>query len=437
MTEPNAGLEPGRRADDDAGPRPGTHLHEAFLERAGAADGEAGVGGHALGAFLTMRLVDQFAAGVSPYADAVRYQIDATRDFLHNLTPQTAETTYLLDIVRATDTTHVTQDRGVLWPPLLRFARWLEESIRLAESLDVLDAALRLSEGPDGADELGARLQRARICRKATLYTEATAEYARAGETARRLADHHAERLSRIGRANVMQHMGNLPGSEEALRAVIGEADAAGDTYAKACAAQHLANTLRSMERPADAVAFAFQAYEAYETPVERLGAMSDVGLGFKLLGNFAAAADAFGIVVAGQVSESVRIDMLLELLDVTASVGDRMGFERWRRELLDGDAALSPDQRVAFEIRLGTGYAAFGHRDRAAKALRNAIARAAEHRLNASLFLAERYLERLDANAPLALPMANVPAPDDVAERPLGVDHVADRVRALRLAAV
>lgn len=433
MIEPNAGLEPGREPDD-VGVRPGTHLHEAFLERAGDADGEAGVGGHALGAFLTMRLVDQFAAGVTPYADAVRYQIDATRDFLHNLTPQIAETTHLLDIVRATDTAHVTRDRHVLWGPLLRFAFWLEDDLRLAEALDVLDAALRLSEGPDAADELAARLQRARICRKSTLYAEATSEYARAGETARRLDDHHAERLSRIGRANVMQKVGNLPGAEEALRAVIAEADAVGDTYAAACAAQDLADTFRLMERPGPAVSFAFRAYEAYETPLDRLGAMSDVGLGFKMLGNYAAAADAFGVVVMGQVPESVRIDTIVELLDVTARIGDRMGFERWRRELVDRDPILSPDQRIDFQIALGTGYAAFGHRDRAASALRAAVATAAEHRLNARLYVAQSYLARLDADA---TPTVALPIPHEGDAAWTDTDRVADQVHALRLAAV
>ncbi|HKI94326.1 MAG TPA: hypothetical protein VJ992_03440 [Gemmatimonadales bacterium] len=436
MTEPHTGLDPGREADD-AGVRPGTHLHEAFLERAGAADGEAGVGGHALGAFLTMRLVDQFAAGVTPYADAVRYQIDATRDFLHNLTPQMAETAHLLDIVRATDAAHVTQDRRVLWGPLLRFALWLEDDLRLAEALDVLDAALRLSDGPDAADELAARLQRARICRKATLYAEATAEYARAGETARRLDDHHAERLSRIGRANVMQKVGNLPGAEEALRAVIAEADAAEDAYAVACASQELANAFRLMERPGPAVSFAFRAYEAYETPVERLGAMADVGLAFKMLGNYAAAADAFGIVVTGQVPETVRIDTIVELLDVTARIGDRMGFERWRRELMDRDAILSPDQRVDFHVALGTGYAAFGHPDRAANALRHAVATAAEHGLNARLYLAESYLARLDADEPGPRPIAARSTPDDAGAAPTDTDRVADQVHALRLATV
>ena len=70
-------------------PTSGLKLHEPFLERAagddGAFDGDVG-----LGAFLTLRLVDQFNAhGFSAGRAAVEYQCSATLRFVEGIRPAT------------------------------------------------------------------------------------------------------------------------------------------------------------------------------------------------------------------------------------------------------------------------------------------------------------------------------------------------------------
>jgi hypothetical protein len=65
-----------------------TGLHEPFLERAADKDSKDS-GSNGLAAFLTMRLVDQFAADREDVSrEAVRYQIAATRKFLDDLYPR-------------------------------------------------------------------------------------------------------------------------------------------------------------------------------------------------------------------------------------------------------------------------------------------------------------------------------------------------------------
>lgn len=385
------------------GRRPG-NLHEAFLNRAGEAEHDPRAGSYALGAFLTMRLADQFGHGVEPPQDAVRYQVDATRDFLRSLAPQTVETVQLLEITRAADTAHTTGEARRLWTPLLTFAAWLEEAIRLSEALDVLETALRLSDGRDGPEEIAASLQRARVYRKAGRFREATAAYTLAGERAERAGDRHAARLSRIGRGIVMQKTGELPASETLLREVLAEARADSDVNAEARACQDLACVMILMNRPAAAVPMAFRAYEAYEDIGARLRALSDVGMAFKMLGNLVAARDAFEIVIEGHESDDVKVNAILELIEVAARAGDRMAFERFRRELSERETTIAPDQRVDLAIKVGTGYAVFGQTVRAATALREAVSEAEAYGLNTYLSVAERLLDHVEGGAARAL---------------------------------
>jgi hypothetical protein len=196
-------------------------LHEAFLERAAHA-GVSESDRSGLGAFLTLRLVDQFAAdalGGDP--EAIAYQITATREFLHDIYPITPEVTNLREIVRVAEAAQQLLDQRMLFAPLLAFAFMLEEELRLEEALDVLETAGRLSDGRDGEEELATGLQLARVLRLSGQFGEARDAYAAAGRIAVRMADTHSALLSRIGRGIVLQKLGNLPESERTLREVV------------------------------------------------------------------------------------------------------------------------------------------------------------------------------------------------------------------------
>ena len=151
----------------------GLRLHEPFLERA-AQDGD---GGHAqaLGAFLVMRVVDQFAGGRSTMGDeSLGYQISAAAQFIEDLRPQNPELSHLREILRIADAARSSQNRRMLWPTLLAFAYLLEQELRLAEALDVLDTTLALRDRDEHDEAVAAYLQRGRVLRRSTRLEEAT-----------------------------------------------------------------------------------------------------------------------------------------------------------------------------------------------------------------------------------------------------------------------
>ena len=408
---------------------PPSHLHEAFLER--AADPENGSGGQALGAFLTMRLVDHFAVDGHSHHEALEYQARSTADFLRNLHPQNSDVAQLREIARIAQAALDSGKRRLVWSPMLAYAYWLEQQLRFEEALDVLETALRLSDGRDAEDELAAFYHRGRVLRKSSRYDEATASYTAAGEAAMRMGNKHMEFRSRIGNAIVLEKIGNLPEAAQVLDSVIEEAITANDSDAEARARHDLANTLMMMNHPAKAIPVAYRAYELYEPQQQRLRALSDLGMAFKMMGDLAAAEDAFGIVLDAEVcTVEIRINVMLELLHVAALTGNRMGFARWQRALSELEARMIPDARTDFDLKLGIGFAVFGNRSRARQLLEAAVARAEEHHLNAYLFQAEAELKRLDEEPELEpdeAPTAPTAAQDEETRQ------VADRLRALR----
>ncbi len=371
-------------------------LHEAFLERAAHAD-VSDSGSSGLGAFLTLRLVDQFAVdslGGDP--EAIAYQITATREFLHDLYPITPEVTNLREIVRVAESAQRTLDQRMLFAPLLAFAFMLEEELRLKEALDVLETAGRLSDGSDGEEELATGLQLARVLRLSGQFGEARDAYAAAGRMAVRMADTHSALLSRVGRGIVLQKLGNLPESERALREVVADAQLVGDRDIEARALQDLAATLHLSGRTQQAVPLTYRAFELFEAPLHRLRALSDTGLFLKDLGLYQAAKHAFSVVMSGQLSREVRLRAIAELVELGAMTGDRVTFERWRRELSGSYDDLPPEDQVDYELKVGTGLASFGHRAQAEQHLQRAIDLAEQHRLGERLFTAEAMLKEL-----------------------------------------
>lgn len=397
---------------------PGT-FHAPFLARAANTSDER-VTSRALGALLTMRLIDHIGRFGSQGAslESVQYNVTATAEFVAQLLPRTAEVNHLGEITRVAAGALPGGAIRILWPPMLAFAYWLEQEVRLEEALDVLDTVRRLSDGRAAEEEVATLLQRARVLRRLGRFDEATDGYAAAGALALEMADRRSELLSRIGRAIVLQKVGNLPESEELLRVVLKDAQSLADRDAEARASHDLAVALVLRDRPVEAAPYAFRAYELYEQPGPRARALSDTGWILKELGHYAAARDALLIVVESAPPTDILLRAELELLDLSAATQDQLSFERWRRELHRDHELMPSDMRLDFEIKLGRGLAAFGRASEAEDALQRAVALAERHGLGEGLFRAECALTELrehrtrpsDASMP---PPAATPSPE------------------------
>jgi tetratricopeptide (TPR) repeat protein len=378
-----------RPAEEDS-----AQLHSAFLER--ASDPGSQYTEHALGAFLVMRVVDQLGR---PRADlsAVHQQVAAARGFIQTLVPRTAEVEHIEAVALAAESVMQLGSDECLWGPLARFACWLEDQLRLTEALDVLETSVRTAQGRRVEQITGIMLQRSRVLRRLGRFSESTASYAAAGERAKILQDTHSELLSRIGRGIVLQLLGNLPGAKDVLEEVRQDAIKAGDRDAEARATHDLAVTCNKMGEDERSVALAFQAFQAYEDAQQKHRALADLGSALQSLGHYSAANDAFEIVLSGDIPVGMRTATTLELLGLASLTGNRVAFERRRRELDEVRSKLPPSTLVDLEMKLGMGLASFDQQGAAKKHLERAIELAEEHNLNDFLFKAEAALDDLN----------------------------------------
>ena len=390
------------------------HLHRPFLER--AADDEAESRPNALGAFLTLRLVDRITEDPGAVgSEALRYQLRACATYLDELYPQTEEINHLYEIVRVADSASTARNLRLLWAPMLAYAFSLEQQLRLTESLDVLDCALRLESASAIDEKTAALLQKGRVLRQAGRFEDANEAYAHAGELANLRGDLRSQMISRIGRAVILQRLGDLPSSETILAGVLEVARQTQDTYVEARALHGLAMTKHLMNRVPEAIALAYDAYRRYEEPDQQARAINDVGMFLIELGHYSAAKDAFLKVLETGPEPRLRVNTELELLELSAHVQDRLSFERWRRELEREYAGLPPAEKVDFEIKLGWGLATFGSEAEAKARLNRALTLAEAGKLNQRVFEAEQMLNSLRAGRHLSAtpPVAREATPE------------------------
>lgn len=369
-------------------------LHRPFLERA-ASRSDEGDNSAVLGAFLVLRLVDQYAPGTSSasYA-AVEYQCSATSRFLDDIYPKTRETAMLREIAAVAEAALRADDRRLLFPPLLAFAYTLEEESRFDEALDVLDTAARLSDGRDGEFETEVHLNRGRVLRRAGRLNEAQQAYVAGSTMAERRDETHSALLGQIGCGIVQRQLGNLPESERLLWGVKLRASELGDRDAEARSCHDLAGTLYFGGRAAEAVPLAFRAYELYEGALDRARALGDTGAILKDLGHYAAAQDALELVLAEDLPVDARARTELEYLELAALVDDRITFERYRQLLAPKRGEIMKETRQDLELKLGVGLSLFGEHNQAETHLKQAVLLAEEYGMGERIFHAEKQLE-------------------------------------------
>ena len=376
-----------------AEPQFGWWLHEAFLAHAAEPGNQEGR--HALGGFLTLRLADRFdPAEEAAHPLALAYQVRATRDYLTDLEPQNVEANHLLQIVRMADAVQQGGSRAILWPPLLSYANWLEQELRLSEALDVVETALRLTDGRAPAEEIAALLQRARILRLLGHLDDATGSYEAARVKAVATGDTHSQLLGRIGQAIVMRQQGNLSGSEKKLHVILKDAEVLRDRDAQARTHHDLGAATVLQGRLPGGLVHHFRAFELYARPADKLRALLDVGDTLARLGAHEAAEDAYALVLTRNPSLQQRAVAMEQMLELSGVTRNRVAFQHWNRELRRLEDHLPVLLLGDYELALGNGYHLFGQHAKAKEHLQRAVQIAEENGLNELVFKAEDALK-------------------------------------------
>jgi tetratricopeptide (TPR) repeat protein len=372
--------------------------HEPFLERARLQrereqDGSARL---ALGAYIVARLVDKLLTiDTSPLAlEGFGWQLAAVRRHVDELPADLPETCHLAGIVAAV------VDDGKRSPTLGKcltaYAYFLEHEGRLEESLEMLALAAR-SDGPSivPTDFVRYALLGGRLNRLLTRWEAAHACYNAAEESALSLQDLNSALRSRLGRANALRGQGNLPLALATVQQVISEAGENADVSSDAFL--DLGAVLVRQGKDFEALQAVYQAFVRSPDSSQQIRILGELGVKLRKIGALEAARLAFEIVGSANTSFHVRTNALLELMELEAAVGNRLGFERLRQEMAGKRGRMSPSTSVDYCYKLGLGLMRFQQVERAREFLNEALQLAEQHRLNEWYFRVEQAIQELD----------------------------------------
>jgi tetratricopeptide (TPR) repeat protein len=366
-----------QRLFGEAQPSSDILTHEAFLERARvqreqADDGSARL---ALGAYVVARLIDKLLAlRTDPTGtDAFRWQLEAVRRHIGDLPADAPETAHLSGVVSA-----VPADGPIapsLWKNLTAYAYFLEHEARLEESLEMLNLAARAQGHEISASDFAAyALFAGRLNRQLARWEVATQCYAAAEESAAHIGETISMLRGRLGRGAVLRGQGNYPAARAIAESVLAEATALGLSTVQVIAYSDLGALHTLQGYRLEGLQAHFRAFQLTVDPVERMRSLGDLAPGLVEIGAYDVARIAFEIVAKSPARVLVRINALLELMDLEARLGNRVSFERWRAAVQEQRESMSPSMTVDYNFKLGTGLARFGQSKRAQVFLSTAL---------------------------------------------------------------
>lgn len=383
--------------------------HEPFLERARLQREQEhdGLARLALGAYVVARLVDRLLTlDQDPSAmQGFHWQLEAVRRHITELPANAPETAHLSGVVEAIS--EDAQRTSSLWMSLTAYAYFLEHEGRLEESLEALSLAARVQgSGTLALDYANYALFAGRLNRQLAKWESATACYTAAEEAATAVGDSVLQLRGRLGKGAVQRGLGNLPLAREIAEGVVQDAAALELTSVQAMGYADLGAVYALQGLRVEELQANYNAFRLTSDPIQRMRTLGDLAIGLYRIGAFEASRVAFQIVISSEASFVVRINALLEFMDLESALGNRVAFERCRNLIEENYEKLSPALTTDYQYKLGTGFLRFAQRIRAREAFSLALELAERHRLNLWYFRIEQAIkdlhERPDQPAPL-----------------------------------
>ena len=384
----------------EVGTSTNTLTHEPFLERARLQREQEreGAARLALGAYVVARLIDKLLTlgnGDAEQLEGFHWQLEAVRRHVTELPGDVPETAHLAGVVSAVDADgNITSG---LWMSLTAYAYFLEHEGRLDEALELLTLAARAQGGgTTPADFVGYALFAGRLNRQLARWDVATECYQAAENAASSISDMTRSLKARLGRALVLRGRGNLPQARAEVAQVISRAAASDLADVQGDAQQDLGVILMLQGLPGESLAATYKAFGLSQDPISRMRILGDLGYGLSESGHYGAARLALEIVVGSNSSHLVKLNSLLELMQLESAVGNRVAFERRRSEAKELVGQMAPSTAVDYRYKAALGLARFDQIERARQMLTEAIGLAEKHRLNEWIFRLEQMLNTL-----------------------------------------
>ncbi|HYF39080.1 MAG TPA: hypothetical protein VD930_05300, partial [Gemmatimonadales bacterium] len=332
-------------------------------------------------------------------AEGFAWQLEAVRRHVADLPADAPETAHLRGVVSAITIGGVPTPS--LWNGLTAYAYFLEHEGRLPESLEALTLAVRSHGGGLGpAEFLPYALLAARLNRLLARWDPATACYHAALEAATVTGDLNRALRARLGRAQVDRARGNLPRARQEVEDVIAKAAESDLPDVQSDAHLDLGVVLMLQGARAESLESTYNAFRLSQDPLSRMRILGDLGYALNESGYYSAARVALEIVVNSDSSYLVRLNAILELMQVESAVGNRVAFERRRQQARELAGRMTPSMSVDYRYKTAVGLARFEQLDRAREVGAEALALAEQHRLNEWYFRIERMLQDLESKA-------------------------------------
>jgi tetratricopeptide (TPR) repeat protein len=378
--------------------------HEPFLERARVQreqerDASARL---ALGAYIVARLVDRLLSfDVNDNSgEGFRWQLESVRRHVNELPANEPESAHLAGIVAAVPA-QGPPPSATLWKSLTAYAYFLENEARFEESLEVLSLAVR-AQGSDlpPMDFVSYALLAGRLNRRLARWEPAASCYQAALQGASSTGDQNRALRARLGHAHVDRARGNLPRARAEVEKVLSEAVSGEFVDVQSDAHLDLGVILMLQGARTESLESTYNAFRLTDDPHNRMRILGDLGYGLNECGFYDAARLALEIVATSNVSYLVKVNAILELMQLESGVGNRVAFERRRQEAKQFLPRMTPSMLVDYHYKTAVGLARFGQVDRALDQCHEALKLAEQHQLNEWYFRVERILGGLRRDA-------------------------------------
>jgi hypothetical protein len=237
-----------------------------------------------------------------------------------------------------------------------------------------------------------------RLNRQLTRWERATTCYEAAQEAANSAGDTNRSLRACLGRAHVQRQCGNLPRARDEVEQVISEAASLGIRDVQSDAYQDLGVILMLQGLRSESLQATYEAFKLAEDPLNRMRVLGDLGYALNESGHYHSARVALEIVVASEASYLVKLNAILELMQLESALGNRVAFERRRQQARELSARMTPSMEIDFRYKTTVGLARFGQVARAREIARQAMGLAEQHRLNEWYFRLENLVKELDS---------------------------------------
>jgi len=154
-----------------------------------------------------------------------------------------------------------------------------------------------------------------------------------------------------------------------------------------------------------------YNAFRLAQDPLSRMRILGDLGYALNESGYYGAARVALEIVAASDSSHLVKLNAILELMQLESAIQNRVAFERRRQQAREHVSRMTPSMTVDYHYKTAVGLARFGQVERAREIAGEALAIAERHRLNEWYFRTQRMLEGLKSTPEFA----EINAPSEV----------------------